>query len=185
MGTTNLGSNGTSAAVCGNNFVVGTGSGAIYVVESKTGLCTITLSRAIHTGTVHSIDVDHSGEWLVSTSADGTVKVWTLKGSVITSLQNTRKVVCACFLNDKHDIVIAARTQLEVVASEHYASEIHPWYDLWSIDHWSIRSSDVNTMRDSESPAGTKKHRKAIAAKIENRRTLIPSTNLKMQSLIA
>lgn len=180
MGTTNLGSNGTSAALCGNQFVVGTGSGAIYVVESQTGLCTITLSRAIHTGTVHSIHADNSREWLVSTSADGTVKIWNMRGSIVSSLQNTRKVVSACFLNNKQDIVIGAETQLEVIASEHYTDATHPGYDPWRI--WF---GAVKTVHQSDSPAGAKTHRKAIAVKIANSRTWIDSSTRKIQLLIA
>ena len=120
MGTTELGARGTSAEVCGKHFVIGTANGAIHLVESETGLCAITLACAIHTNSVQSIHADQSHEWLVSTSADGTVKVWTISGAVIACLQNTRKVTCACFLNEGLDILLAAPTQLQVVRKEVY-----------------------------------------------------------------
>eukprot|EP00892_Ulva_mutabilis_P006734 jgi/Ulvmu1/4432/UM002_0157.1 len=120
MGTTNLVSDATSTALCGSHFVIGTASGAVHIVESHTGLCAITLACAVHTGAVNSIEADSQREWLVSTSSDGTVKVWNLSGAVIYSLQNTRQVACACFLNGNPDLLLGAPTQLEKVRLEDY-----------------------------------------------------------------
>lgn len=149
-GTTNLGSHGTSAVVCCDNFVIGTATGTVHIVESKTGLCTITLARVIHTSTIHSLHADQSREWVVSSSADGTVKIWKLDGVILACLQNTRKMVCACFLNDQMDVLLGAHTRLEVVQRGEYDSSNHLRCDLvkavFCLSHSQMQWRNVKLM---------------------------------------
>lgn len=122
MGTTHLSSSGSCATICCGMFVIGTMSGAIHVVESRTGLCTITVACAIHTRTVHSIQADHAQGCIVSSAADGTVKIWKPDGEIKATLQNTRTVHCACFLNGGLDVILGAQTQLEIARWQEHSN---------------------------------------------------------------
>lgn len=136
MGTTKLDSEVMCTSLCGNHFVIGTANGTVHLVESKTGLQSMAVACIMHTGAIHSIQADASQEWLVSCAADGTVKVWALNGAVISSMQSTSKIACACFLNNKLDILLGTPSQLEVVRRQVYhPSSLVPYVPCSGTSH--------------------------------------------------
>lgn len=114
FGNISLPAPGTCVCKVGTLFIVGTACGSVHVINMINGLLSLSLKSAIHSDFVTTLHPAASKQCVISSSKDGTVKVWHTSGKMILSLVNTKRMQCACFLSND-DILIGSGKQVEVI----------------------------------------------------------------------
>lgn len=114
FGQVNLSAPGSCACKAGTLFIVGTACGSVHTIDMITGLMLLSLKSSIHSDCVNTLQPSASQQYVISSSKDGTVKVWSTAGKLKLSLVNTKKMQCACFLGND-DILIGSGKQVELI----------------------------------------------------------------------
>jgi WD40 repeat protein len=114
FGSVSLPAAGTCACKVSTRFIVGTACGSVHVIDMISGLLSLSLKTAIHSDFVRTLQPSASDKYIISSSRDGTVKVWDLDGKLILSMVNTKRMQCACFLSND-DILIGSGRQVEII----------------------------------------------------------------------
>jgi WD40 repeat protein len=105
---------GTCVCKLSTRFMIGTACGSVHVIDMISGAMTLSLNNAIHSDYVRTLQPSSRGMYVISSSKDGTVKVWDTDGKLLLALMNLQRMQCACFLSND-DILIGSGRQAEII----------------------------------------------------------------------
>ena len=112
----------TCVTTLGCRFALGTSGGGVRFIEMRWG------SEQPVQGTQHgkrttSVQADCVLGLLVSSSLDGTVKVWNTRGELCSTIWIAQPVTCACIVSGDGDIVCGIGQELVHIRSGMYSAE--------------------------------------------------------------
>jgi WD40 repeat protein len=100
-------------------FVLGTSAGGVRWISTRSGEEQAG-GGPVHSKCVTSIQADLLGQRAVSSSLDGTLKVWSAARELLHTIWVGRPLTCACFANGTGDIVCGVRHELIRICGHMY-----------------------------------------------------------------
>lgn len=101
-------------------FLLGTSSGALRFINVIDGQERPLLSDDAHVSRMASVQASDFLQHAVSSSPDGTLKLWDVQRRLVRTVLIARAVTCACFLNNSGDLVCGIGHELVIIRSNLY-----------------------------------------------------------------